>query len=285
MVSARSCHFPRNRVHARRERPVLEHNAVNVRAGLIGLVAAVLGVVLTLLYLQRAERELSGGRTVQVLVALDTIPRGASITEAMLGTRDVPVAYVDDRVLRAADKSKILNLPATNTILVQQSIAWSDVLLPKDDARPLSTLVQPGNRAAPLLVRISDSLPLVQPGDFVDVLCVCGDAKEASVLLQRVLVLANGVNTSVVQGAKDTRHHVRVITVSVSLAESQLLALAMEKGELTVVVRNAQDQRITDSPVDVTLADLGDAARRPAFQSSRRAAPAGPTPVKMVPVR
>lgn len=258
---------------------------MNARAGLIGLVAAVVGVGLTLLYLQRAERELSGGRFVQVLVALDTIPRGQPITEAMLGTRDIPSAYVDDRVLRASDKDKILNLPATSTIPVQQSIAWADVLLPKDDVRPLSTLVQPGNRAAPLRVRVSDSLPLVRPGDFVDIVCVCGESKEASVLLQRVLVLANGVSTSFVQGPKDSTSRERVITVSVSLAESQLLALAMEKGELTVVVRNAQDQRITDSPVDVTLADLGDAARRPAFQSSRRRASSGPTPLKEVPVR
>ncbi len=252
-------------------------------AGLIGLVAAVVGVGLTLLYLRRAEQELSGGRVVQVLVANDTIPRGKLITEAMLGTRDIPAAYVDDRVLRAADKDKILNLQATNTIPVQQSIAWADVLLPKDDVRPLSTLVQPGNRAAPIRVRISDSLPLVRPGDFVDIVCVCGDSREASVLLQRVLVLANGVSTSFEQGSKERRE--RVITVSVSLSESQLLALAMEKGEITVVVRNAQDQRITDSPVDVTLADLGDAARRPAFQSSRRRAPVGPTPVKEIPVR
>lgn len=257
---------------------------MKARAAFIGLISAILGVGLVLLYLRRVEDDSSGGRKVQVLVALETIQRGKPITEASLGTRDIPLAYLDDRTIRAVDKDKIVNLPATNTISVQQTLAWADVTAPKDDQRALSTLVQPGNRAAPLRVRMTDTLPLVHPGDFVDIVCVCGETKESTVLLQRVLVLAAGTSTSFSSDSKEA-NRVTTITVSVSLQESQLLALAMEKGSLTVVVRNAQDQHITESPTDVTVAALGDATRRSTIQSSRRRNPTPPTPLKEIPSR
>ncbi|HVJ92878.1 MAG TPA: Flp pilus assembly protein CpaB [Labilithrix sp.] len=258
---------------------------MKARAGFIGFVVALVGVGLLLLYLHRVEQDASGGRKVKILVALDTIPRGKPIVEEMLGARDIPIVYVDERVVRYSDKDKILNLVATNTIPVQQSLAWSDVTAPKDDQRALSTLVQPGNRAAPLRVQMTEALPLIHPGDFVDVLCVCGDSKDATVLLQRVLVLATGTNTSLMRSPKDEMSRATMITVSVSLQESQLLALAMEKGVLTVVVRNAQDQRVVDSPADVTSSALTDASHRPTLQSSRRRSPSGPTHLKEVPSR
>ena len=252
------------------------------RAAFIGLVVALLGVGLLLVYLRRVEQDAAGGPKVQVLVALDTIPRGKPITEATLGTRDIPVAYVDDRVIRASEKEKILNLLATTTIPVQETLAWSDITVPKDDQRALSALVQPGNRATPLRVHLTEALSLVHPGDSVDILCVCGDSRDATVLLQRVLVLATGINTSI-QDAKESSR-ATMITVSVSLQESQLLALAMEKGTLSVVVRNPQDQNITESPANVTAAALSDLTQRPAIQSSRRRAPS-PTQVKDIPPR
>lgn len=240
------------------------------RALFIGLVSGLVAVALLLLYLRRVEQEASGGRKVQVLVALETIPRGKAITETMLGTRDVPAAYVDERVIRAAEKDKLVGLRATSAIPIQQSLVWNDVMSVKDDQRALSALVQPGNRATPIRVQITDVLSLVHPGDFIDVLCVCGDAKESTVLLQRVLVLATGTDTSSGTGKEGAPQRATVLTVSASLQESQLLAVAMEKGKLSAIVRNPNDQRVTDSPADVSAAALTDATRRQAIQSPRR---------------
>ncbi len=246
----------------------------------IGLVAGLVAVALLLLYLRRVEQEAAGGRKVQVLVALELIPRGTPITEKMLGARDLPVAYVDDRVVRVSEKDKLLGLRATSTIPIQQSLVWNDVMAVKDDQRALSALVQPGNRATPIRVQITDVLTLVHPGDFIDILCVCGEAKEATVLLQRVLVLATGIETSFA-ASKDSAQRATVLTVSTSLQESQLLSVAMEKGKLNAIVRNPTDQRITESPADVTAAVLTDASRRQAIQSPRRkSTPNGPTELK-----
>jgi pilus assembly protein CpaB len=242
---------------------------VKARPLFLGVVAGLVAVALLLLYLRRVEQEASGGRKVQVLVAIELIPRGKPITEAMLGSRDLPLAYVDERVLRASDKDKILGLKATSTIPVQQSLVWNDVMAVKDDQRALSALVQPGNRATPIRVQITDVLSLVHPGDFVDILCVCGEAKDSTVLLQRVLVLATGMETSVAGLGKEVQR-ATVLTVSASLQESQLLTVAMEKGKLNAIVRNPNDQRITEAPADVSQAALTDATRRAAIQSPKR---------------
>lgn len=256
---------------------------MKLRPLFVGLVVGLIGVALLLLYLRRVESVASGGRKVQIVVALESIPRGKAITESMLGTKDVPIAYVDDRVIRASDREKILNLRATNTVPVQQMLAWTDVMSPKDDQRALSALVQPGNRATPIRVEITDVLTLVHPGDFVDILCVCGESKDATVLLQRVLVLASGTQTSVPTDTKEAAsRRVTVLTVSASLQESQLLAVAMEKGKLTAIVRNPADQRISESPSDVSPQALTDTGRRRSIQSPRRQTPTGPTPLKDV---
>ncbi len=144
----------------------------------------------------------------------------------------------------------------------------------------MSALVQPGNRATPIRVQISDVLTLVHPGDFIDILCVCGEAKDSTVILQRVLVLATGTETSFAAGKEGPAQRATVLTVSVSLQESQLLAVAMERGKLSAIVRNPNDQRMTESPADVTAAALTDTSRRQAIQSPRRKAPSGPTELK-----
>lgn len=249
----------------------------------VGLVVGLIGVALLLLYLRRVETEATGGRKVQILVAVESIPRGKLITESMLGTRDVPIAYLDDRVIRAADKGKILNLRSTTTVPVQQSLAWTDVMAAKDDQRALSTLVQPGNRAMPIKVQISDVLTLVHPGDFVDIVCVCGESRDATVLLQRVLVLATGTETAAPSDVKEgASRRATVLTVSTSLQESQLLSLAMEKGKLTAIVRNPTDQRIVESPTDVNVQALTDGNRRRAVENPRRRTIAGPTKLEEV---
>ncbi|HSO37917.1 MAG TPA: Flp pilus assembly protein CpaB [Labilithrix sp.] len=246
----------------------------------LGIVAGLVAVGLLLLYLRRVEQEAAGGRKVQVLVALEMIPRGTPITDKMLGARDLPVAYVDDRVVRFTERDKLLGLRATSTIPIQQSLVWNDVMAVKDDQRALSALVQPGNRATPIRVQITDVLTLVHPGDFIDILCVCGEAKEATVLLQRVLVLATGMETSFAVN-KEGSQRATVLTVSTSLQESQLLSVAMEKGKLNAIVRNPNDQRITEAPADVTASALTDASRRQAVPGPRRKpTPNGPTELK-----
>ncbi|HET9955600.1 MAG TPA: Flp pilus assembly protein CpaB [Polyangiaceae bacterium] len=246
----------------------------------VGLLLATAGVGLQLLYMRRFEADVSGGRKIELLVAAQPLERGKPVRAEMLGVRAVPQAYVDDRAVRAEDRDKVVNLRATNQVPALQSLAWTDFIAVHDDQRDLSSLVQPGNRAMPIKVQSEESLELIRPGDFVDVLAVDADGREASVLLQRVLVLAAGLETSVERSSeKSTGPSARLLTVSVTLAEAQLLGLAQTIGRLWVVVRGAEDPRVFESPPDVSRSDLFDAHVRQNLQRNAR----HPVPIRLEP--
>ena len=254
---------------------------MKIRPVFLGLLAGVAGVVLLLLYMRRFEQDASGGRRIELLVAVAPLERGKPITDEMLGSREVPQAYVDERAIRASDRDKIVGLRATTNVPVEQTLSWLDVVAISDEQRDLSSLVQPGNRAMPIRVQFDDVLPLIHPGDFVDVIGVYGDTKEASVLMQRVLVLAAGTETSAERtpGKQNQFNRATILTLSVSLQEGQLLALAMERGRLTVVIRNPDDQKVSETPPDLAANTLTDSTKRQSVQSSRRRGVG--TPVKL----
>ncbi|HEX3769505.1 MAG TPA: Flp pilus assembly protein CpaB [Polyangiaceae bacterium] len=228
---------------------------------LFGLLAGAAGVALLVMYMHRFEADVAGGRRVTLLVAAGPIQRGKPITAELLGTRDVPIAYADDRSIRDSERDKIIGLRATTNVPVEQTISWTDVIAMDDEQRDLSALVQPGNRAMPIKVGFEEEIPLIRPGDFVDIIAVYSDTHLSSVLLQRVLVLASGHDTSNL--ASDKRGHFSTVTVSVSLPESQLLALAMQRGLLTVVIRSPQDQSVAEAPPDVSPQTLAGAETTP----------------------
>ena len=222
------------------------------RALLIALVVALLGVVLLVLYTKRFEREASGGDKVKLLVTLKPIERGKPITEELLSTKEVPQAYVEDRAIKEVDKSKILGLKVGTTIQAQQTMMWTDLSTANEERRDLSSLIVPGSRAVPIRTRREDSsAAMVKPGDYVDVIAVLQDPntnaneKSAIVLLQRILVLASGFDTSPsaldLTIGKDRRIEESVLTLSLSLESAQKIAVAMDRGALSVVLRNPTD--------------------------------------------
>ena len=223
------------------------------RALLLAFVVALLGVVLLVLYTKRYEREMSGGDKVKLLIAIKPIERGKPITDDMLSTRDVPQAYVEDRAIKEVDKPKILGLAVGTTIQAQQTLMWTDLATANEERRDLSALIVPGSRAVSLRTRREDaSAAMVKPGDYVDVIAVLpdpnssgmSDVRAAVVLLQKVLVLASGYETSpdaVDLASKDRKSSEAVLTLSMKIEQAQAVAVAMEKGQLQVVLRNPND--------------------------------------------
>jgi pilus assembly protein CpaB len=223
------------------------------RALLLAFVVALLGVVLLVLYTKRYEREMSGGDKVKLLLAIKPIERGKPITDDMLSTRDVPQAYVEDRAIKEVDKPKILGLAVGTTVQAQQTLMWTDLATANEERRDLSALIVPGSRAVSLRTRREDvSGAMVKPGDYVDVIAVLPDpnqtaltdARAAVVLLQKILVLAAGYETSpdaVDIAAKDRKGSEAVLTLSMKIEQAQAVAVAMEKGQLQVVLRNPND--------------------------------------------
>jgi pilus assembly protein CpaB len=237
---------------------------MNRRALLIALVAGILGVFLLLLYQRRFELEASGGEKVKLLIAVKRIERGKPIPDDAISVREVPMAYVDDRSIREVDKNKVLGLRLGTTVKEQQLLLWTDLATGSDEHKDLSSLVLPGYRAVSIRAARDDtSITLLRPGDYVDVIGVLGasggEAKSAVVLLQRVLVLAMGSETS--PDAMDQRDNKNfqtenLLTLSLTLSEAQIIALAAERGRLAVAVRHPDDQQkagVTDINFDSIL--------------------------------
>jgi pilus assembly protein CpaB len=252
---------------------------MNRRALFLAVLVGMLGAFLMVLYQRRFEIEASGGDKVKLLVALKKIERGKPITEDVISVREIPFAYVDERAIRESEKNKILGLKIGNTVKEQQFLMWTD-LTATDEKKDLSALVLPGYRAVSIkAAREDSSTALVKPGDYVDVIGVLGpsnavnEVKNAVVLLQRVLVLATGTDTSPEQ-AKDTKEanpyqQENLLTLSLTLTEAQVLALASERGRITVAVRHPDDQARTSGIVDLNFNQIVDEKERAKIRNVR----------------
>lgn len=262
---------------------------MNRRALLIALIVAILGAALVAVYLRRFEQEASGGEPLGVLVLLKPIEPGVVLTDDLLASRKIPRAYVEDRAVLEKDKPKVLGLRMGHALEAQQTLQWTDLAIAMEERRNLSSLIQPGMRAATIGAsnRGTDSSKanaLIRPGDRLDVIAtVSADPKKSNegdtsvVLLQNVLVLAVGTDTGadvIDKSARDVKN--LLLTLSVTVPETQLLALASERGNLSVALRNPDDVRIIDSVADVTAAALSDVSQRGVVQGVRTTGQKGP---------
>lgn len=216
-----------------------------------------LGVLLLFLYLKRFEREASGGDKVKLLIAVKPMERGKPIAEDMLSTHEVPMAYLEPRAIRDSERTKIIGLSLGTTLQAGQTLMWTDLATANEERRDLSSLILQGHRGVSIKAKRNDSSAgMVKPGDYVDVLCTVqepnSDTRSALIILQKVLVLASGYDTSSESAdsrAKSSYLQDVVLTLSLLPQEAQLLAVAGDKGDLSVALRNPNDNQIlTNQP-------------------------------------
>jgi pilus assembly protein CpaB len=243
---------------------------------MLGLVLGLLGIAMFLLYVRRFEEERAGGEPIQIVVATRPIARGAPVTEEMLALRTVPLAYVEDRSVKAAEHDKIIGLRSIHPVSVGEALMWTDFTDRSTDKRDLSSLIPPGYRAVYVRATRDDaSAALVRPGDWVDVIATMADPSEMAppssvVLVQRALVLANGTRTAADPADPDDKtakgRRDPGLTLALSLQQAQTVAVAATRGQLALVVRGRDDERTYASPPPVGLAALADPKARAAIQ-------------------
>src|SRR3954466_973515 len=120
------------------------------RAFMVASAFALLGVAALGMYAKQLRSEISGGEKVSVLIMTKAGTRAAPLSDDDLAVRDVPIAYVDDRFIRAVDKPKVLGLKLEHNTDAQQILEWQDLALAGRGERVLSDLVDPGYRALTL---------------------------------------------------------------------------------------------------------------------------------------
>lgn len=254
---------------------------MNRRALVIAVIVSLVGAALLAIYIRRFEEEASGGDPVKLLVAVKPIEAGALITDEMLATRAVPRAYVEDRAVLETERAKIIGLRVGHTVQAQQTMMWTDLAIAMEKGRSLSSLIQPGMRAVTVKTKGNEDkgFALIRPGDRIDVIATMpgekqADARSSIVLLQNVLVLAVGGDTGADLADKPGQQQMEMIlSLSLTVPEAQLLALATEKGTITVAIRNPDDVRVTEGMSDLSSSALSDTKRRGEVQNARRTGP------------
>jgi pilus assembly protein CpaB len=243
------------------------------KALLAAIGVALGGFVLMYLYMQRFEKETSGGAPVQIVVAASDIGIGDVVTDEMLAVGTLPEAYVEARHVRLEEVERVKNVRAVRSIEAGQAVLWSDVAATSDQRRDLSGLIRAGQRALTIDVDESGSFSgLLSPGDRVDVfLTMVRDIPTPTTinLLQGVMVLAVGRNMS----ANARTNAPTSVTVSVTIEQAQLLAFAESRGRLSLALRAVGEvgQRL-HTPA-VTLQDVMQEERLRRMQDTRSQTP------------
>jgi pilus assembly protein CpaB len=240
-----------------------------MRAAVIGIVVAGVSSFLVWSYMRRFEDEASGGPRVQVLTVVKTLEPGAVLKDADIGERGIPQAYVDSRAIRATERQRIANLRVSTPIDAQQILNWSDIVSTNDE-RLMSNLVQPNMRAVTIKTEGRASA-MVTPGDRVDVIATLPQPgadthRTGVILLQNVLVLGRAVRSG--QQGSDSSD----VVLSLSLQNSQVLAVAGDKAKLSLALRAPDDVRVQEGLGEFIDSQIAEPAAR-AAPVSKKAAP------------
>ena len=235
---------------------------------IISVTAALLGMGVFQLYVGRLKGEISGGPRTAVLIAAADIAAGSVIEREMLGVRELPRAYLEQRHIKETEADRVIGAHAGTAVKADESLLWTDVAVFQSERGTLSGLVQEGMRAITISAGSSDLSGLIRPGDRVDVLFTrsegrSGGGRFTSTLLQNLLVLAVGADIGDSdQGIKRYRYWSRgSVTLSATIDQAQLLTQAEHQGRLKLALRNPDDiVQSTELPV-TTAAEVSGPGR------------------------
>lgn len=246
---------------------------MNSKPFLAALLLAGGGAALLWVYKQRFEAEVSGGPKIPVLVATGDIGLGERIRPEHLGVRTIPVSYLDDRTVRASQSEKVVGLRVRSRIKANEAVMWSDLASAGRDSRDLAGMVQPGMRAVSVPTSVASAFHgLLRPGDRVDLLLTTerpGSTERVTFsLLQNVLVLAVGDDLGASQQDTDRPEFNTTVSVGVSAEQAQMLAFALDRGPLTLSLRNPEDIETLEGLPETEANDILRSSARVRVQSA-----------------
>jgi pilus assembly protein CpaB len=232
------------------------------RAWLAAAVAALAGAGLLRFYMHRLEQEVRGGPSVRAIVLTRDAASGDALTREMLGTRELPQAYLESRHIRARDLDQVVGAALAVPGRASEMLLWTDLGSVRERTQAVSSLVPDGMRAVSLARGASGMDELLAPGDRVDVLLVPDRSgpvpfARAERIAENLLVLSAGGEPCEMASR---RARSGVVTVSATPDQSLQLAAAERAGALRLVLRNPGDIAITLAPQSERLSP---AAREP----------------------
>jgi pilus assembly protein CpaB len=215
---------------------------------LLALLCALVGGLLLHVYLARFELELAGGEPRGIVMVTSDVAPGQVVTERMLSVRRLPERYLEERHIRERDLARVIGTRCTTGLDAGSALLWTDLDV-ANEGRTLASLVRSGMRAFALADHDLSFRGQLRAGDRVDVLWTGQDGSSLTrTMLQNVLVLSVGDELTRENGRREAAGNAPV-TLSVSVADAQLLAHAQQRGRLRLVLRNPQDLALSEPGV------------------------------------
>ena len=225
---------------------------------------------------QQAAAKLKGDPVVSAAVE---IPAGAEITMQMIVAKEVPRQFIPSQAIQGSDSVKLI-LGAKTRVGVHagQMLLWSDLV--SEAHGGLSSIIPSGEGAFTVTISKGAKSALIQPSDHIDIIGSFAAPKPTQpmptgvstwrqgsdlvnvVLLQNVTVLAVGDSFA---GGSRSQSAGGDLTLSLTLAEAQMLMFAQQNGELGAVLRRegttgissrADLPRVTFEAIDKIIGDL-----------------------------
>lgn len=229
---------------------------------LFSIVCGIAAMVLVKVYIRKEIAKMEARwELVQVITSRKDITPGtvldaASISD-LVGISSIPKRNYTSRNVLATDFENIKGRKVQNLVPKGGNLMWSDISGEEAHGGGLAAMVQSGDRAVSIPVDMTSSVTgLVEPSDHVDILgtftfpSAKGDPQLDTVtltILQNVTVLATGKDTtrtlmeSGVRGGARRGGSYSTVTLLVTPKEAEMLVFAMQKGRLTLTLRNVSD--------------------------------------------
>ena len=190
---------------------------------------------------------------VSIVVPNKPLLRGHLLTSGDLSVREIPVKYADSNSVNGQNYEIAIGQRIDFDIDEGRPLLWAHLeggLTPT-----FSGKVEEGLRAMTVRVDEINSISgFLQPQDKVDLLLTYGSGEEQIIfpLIQKLNVIATGVQTLVDKASNGRTRNFSTMTVHVTPDQAQKITLAQQVGKLTAMLRNPDDESpLSDVPMNL----------------------------------
>lgn len=234
----------------------------------IALLLGVIAFAVSYSAIKRSEaRAREGWNLVPVVVAAVDLSEGHVVAVDELQVRHIPEKFATSSIVRPDSASYLLGQSILVPVQAGDPLLWTQFEAARASER-LATKIVRKTRAFTLPASGVRAVGgWIRPNDHVDVLLAFKDPTTnqavATTLMQDALVLATGAvtGTTPAHAAKEAQRTYGDVTLIVDPEEAELLILALQLGELSLTLRNEQDQDRMQDGRHSTVATLLDGAR------------------------
>ena len=220
---------------------------------------------------------------VKVVVPNRKLVPGDIVSTELFGIREMPEKYADSNGVSGGAFDRALGQRVAFDVDEGRQLLWAHLAGGLEPT--FSGKVPEGLRALTVRVDEINSISgFLQPRDSVDLFMSYGSGEEQEIfpLIERLEVIATGVQTLVDNNGDGSTRSFSTITVQVTPDDAQKITLAQEVGKVTAALRNPEDDSpLTDGPLNVAdLLGIKEAPAAPVRKPVR--APEGPPPIEYI---